>query len=242
MGASYLGSKNGAGVYQAIISLMPPHDTYIECFAGSGAIYKRKPPALASIVIDRDAAALKLTKSAPRLLKVQGDCRSYLATLDYEGLGRVLIYADPPYIHSTRTSSKRYKYELTDAEHCSLLEQLKACPAAVIISGYPSPLYNQLLSAWNTKQFQAMTRGGVRTEQLWYNFTPSAVHYATYTGKDFTDRQRIKRKALRWGKMFAAMPPGERAAVLAEIMRTDPSKPLPAITPASQRAFNYRPA
>lgn len=34
---NYLGGKNGSGVYQAIINLLPPHDTYIEGFLGTGA-------------------------------------------------------------------------------------------------------------------------------------------------------------------------------------------------------------
>jgi len=32
--ASYPGGKNGQGVYQRIISLIPPHDVYVEPFVG----------------------------------------------------------------------------------------------------------------------------------------------------------------------------------------------------------------
>lgn len=42
----YKGGKNGSGVYQRIISLMPKHpDHYAEFFLGSGAILRRKLPA-----------------------------------------------------------------------------------------------------------------------------------------------------------------------------------------------------
>lgn len=41
----YLGSKAVSGAHQAIISQMPPHDTYIETHLGSGFIMRRKPPA-----------------------------------------------------------------------------------------------------------------------------------------------------------------------------------------------------
>lgn len=54
----YFGAKSGAGVYQAIIALMPPHDTYVELFAGSAAIFARKPPAARSILLDKDPAAV----------------------------------------------------------------------------------------------------------------------------------------------------------------------------------------
>jgi hypothetical protein len=33
-----VGSKGGAGVAQRIISLMPPHDLYVEAFADLGAV------------------------------------------------------------------------------------------------------------------------------------------------------------------------------------------------------------
>ena len=45
MGA-YFGSKTTSGLYQPIIALTAPHETYIESHLGGGAIMKRKPPAL----------------------------------------------------------------------------------------------------------------------------------------------------------------------------------------------------
>ncbi len=44
VGGCYLGSKL-ASAYQTIIAAMPPHDTYIEPFVGSGAIINNIPPA-----------------------------------------------------------------------------------------------------------------------------------------------------------------------------------------------------
>ena len=52
--SGYLGSKAASGVYQTIIGSMPPHETYIEAFAGSGVVLKAKPPAVRSIAVDRD--------------------------------------------------------------------------------------------------------------------------------------------------------------------------------------------
>jgi len=39
---TYDGGKGGAGVYQAIINLMPAHDVYIETHLGGGNILLRK--------------------------------------------------------------------------------------------------------------------------------------------------------------------------------------------------------
>ncbi|MCG5499141.1 hypothetical protein [Ectothiorhodospira variabilis] len=55
----YFGSKATVGLYQAIIALMPPHDTYIETHLGGGAIMQRKPAALRNIGIDLDPQALQ---------------------------------------------------------------------------------------------------------------------------------------------------------------------------------------
>ena len=66
-----------------------------------------------------------------------------------------------------------------------------------------------------------MTRGGPRTEQIWFNFEIDKVYWATFAGKDFTDRQRIKRKAQRWGDNYQKLPPGERLAILAAIMEIE---------------------
>ena len=63
-----------------------------------------------------------------------------------------------------------------------------------------------------------MNQGGVRTEKLWYNYEVDRVHWASFAGKNFTDRQRIKRKAANWGKRYQALPRAERIAVLAAIL------------------------
>ena len=66
-----------------------------------------------------------------------------------------------------------------------------------------------------------MNQGGVRSEKLWFNFVVDRVHWASFAGKNFTDRQRIKRKAQRWGKNYGAMPKAERLAVLAAMMEVE---------------------
>ena len=78
-----------------------------------------------------------------------------------------------------------------------LLQRLLLCPASAIISDYPSALYDALLPGWWSREFQAMAPGGIRNEKLWCNFQTSAVHWSSYAGADFADRQRIKRKAAR---------------------------------------------
>jgi hypothetical protein len=63
-GMPYPGGKNGAGVYQTLINLMPPHDVYIEPFLGGGAVMRLKRPARLNIGIDLDPASLALAVPA----------------------------------------------------------------------------------------------------------------------------------------------------------------------------------
>jgi hypothetical protein len=63
---TYPGGKNGAGVYQTIISQMPPHEVYIEPFLGGAAIMRLKRPARLNIGVDLDIAALDMAMVATR--------------------------------------------------------------------------------------------------------------------------------------------------------------------------------
>lgn len=174
----YLGSKAASGAYQKIIVNMPPHDTDIETHLGGGAMIQRRPPALRNIGIDIDEDALKnfaFTHQLSHVNLVSRDAVEYLRMFDFSSAGRVLIYADPPYLPETRTSRNRYRYEYTTDDHRALIATLRRVPASVMISSYPSALYDDLLHDWRAIEFQVMTRGGVRTEKLWMNYPEGAA-------------------------------------------------------------------
>jgi hypothetical protein len=216
---SYFGSKATSGLCQPIIAMMPPHDTYIETHLGGGAIMRRKPPALRNIAIDVDPKPLTVFACDYPVEKIQGCAHQFLSAYAYRG--RELVYCDPPYLHHTRSSARRYRFDYSEQDHIELLEILKGLPCSVMLSGYPSTVYDELLSDWSTLELQVMNQGGVRTEKLWFNFTPDRVHWCRYAGKNFTDRQRIKRKAQSWGKRYQALPRSERLAVLSSIMAVE---------------------
>ncbi|MCT8873797.1 DNA adenine methylase [Shewanella xiamenensis] len=214
---NYLGSKNGSGVSEAIINLMPPHELYIEPFLGTGAVMKKKAPASRSIGIDKDPVCISSFHRED--VELYNTCAfQFLRDFEFQSTGSVVVYLDPPYVHSTRTSQARYKYELTDDDHRELLTLVRGMPCFVLLSGYRNSLYEEMLADWWSTDFQVMSRGGVRTETVWCNFVPGDVHYHTFAGKNFTDRQRIKRKAKRWAKNFKSLPPGERQALLAAML------------------------
>lgn len=219
---TYMGAKSGAGSYQAVIANMPPHDTYIETHLGSGIIMRRKPAALRSIGLEIDPETIAKFGNVEGAELHNVDCITFLRTFDFATAGRVLVYADPPYVTATRgrVRHQRYRFDYTDADHVELVDVLGSLPASVMISGYPSALYDKLLPAprWRSLSYQVGTRGGPRTETLWMNYAADAAHWADHAGVDFTDRQRIKRKAARWQRNYRELSAGERMAVLAAIL------------------------
>lgn len=236
----YPGGKGGAGIAQAIINQMPPHEIYIEPFAGGAAVFRAKRPAAHSILIeiDRDQAdKLHFAHgSAAELHNTDAIAWLGLRGIMKRWTGRELVYADPPYLLATRVKKKMYAHELTDEDHIRLLDVLKSLPCAVMISGYASPLYVKRLKGWRVVTFTAMTRGGKEAvEHLWMNFAePKVLHDYQYLGADFRERERIKRKAARWKAKLDAMPALERQAVLsaalADIAAQLPPSPAPART------------
>lgn len=228
----YLGSKAASGAYQKIISLMPVHDTYVETHLGGGAIMLRKPPAALNIGFDIDGITIEafcqgnpdfLDRLADDLMISVSDAVTELNRMAFGDMGRVLIYADPPYLAETRTSNAKYRNEYTREDHVQLLQCLRRVPAYVMLSGYPSTLYDDWLPDWYATEFQVMSRGGVRTEKLWMNFNPAEVPVfsAAFAGENYEDRRRIKRKAARWKEKFKLLAPGERLAVLAALSEVD---------------------
>ena len=82
-----------------------------------------------------------------------------------------LHYVDPPYLDETRgRGATRYAHEMTDADHAELLAFLRTLTGMVVLSGYPSPLYDSALHDWHRVERAALADGArERTEVLWIN-------------------------------------------------------------------------
>lgn len=84
----------------------------------------------------------------------------------------VLHYVDPPYLLSTRNSNANggsvYRYEMDEASHAHLAEVLHSLRGYVVLSGYPSQLYDDLYQGWETAVQTAWADGRSRRhEKLW---------------------------------------------------------------------------
>lgn len=212
--------------YQQIINQIPPHDTYIEPFAGGGAVLLNKKPAQLNVAIDIDSEAIDQLRSniaansdgRPAYHLLNTDALAWLTT--YQFTGNEFIYADPPYVLSTRRQHRPiYRHEMTNMQHTQLLDIALNLSCRIAISGYWSQLYADRLSGWRTIQFQIQTRGNTpATEYLWMNYPqPTALHDYSYLGEDYRERERIKRKTQRWTTRLKGMPLLERLAISSAI-------------------------
>jgi DNA adenine methylase len=81
-----------------------------------------------------------------------------------------LHYVDPPYLPETRDKGGDYAHELTAEEHESLLVFLRGLRGMVVLSGYPSAIYDDALHDWRRVERSALADGASpRTEVLWLN-------------------------------------------------------------------------
>jgi len=81
-----------------------------------------------------------------------------------------LIYCDPPYLQTLRKKCM-YAHEMSEEKHVEMLEALLESEAKVIVSGYDSTLYNEMLKGWRTDEAVTTVQLGLhRTEKLWMNF------------------------------------------------------------------------
>lgn len=97
---------------------------------------------------------------------------------------RTLYYVDPPYPLETRGKSnqrqKHYSHELNTADHERLAALLHSLKGMVVLSSYPSPLYQRLYGErWRPITRKAFADGArEKTEVLWLN---RAAHRALQT-------------------------------------------------------------
>ncbi len=93
-----------------------------------------------------------------------------------EDAPETLFYCDPPYLHETRQATTAYAFEMTESDHQELLDVICQCKGKVMLSGYPSELYDRKLADWTRYTFDLPNHAANgkekrrETEVLWCNF------------------------------------------------------------------------
>lgn len=114
----------------------------------------------------------KIMQATERLRGVQIENRPAVELIQRFNFKNVLVYADPPYVLSTRYG-KQYRYEMDNAGQNDLLDVLLAHKGPVLISGYDNELYNDRLRKWYREETTCYSQVcSKKREILWMNFEP----------------------------------------------------------------------
>ena len=222
----YFGGKGASGAVQKIINCIRPHDTFIEPFLGNGYVSRtiKKPGRMIGNDLSKEVYQ-KWKKLNHHWLELYNyDAVELLQRLNFEELGKTVIYLDPPYpLDSRKNSQLVYDHEMTDFEHECLLNFVSTGnfrDIDVLISTYPNEMYERYLKDWSKIEFQVKTSQGMATEVLYYNYSDlSLLHDYRFAGDNYRERLRIKRKAQRWVNRLENMPDYEKQAIFEEILK-----------------------
>lgn len=111
--------------------------------------------------------ALRVT--IQRLRGVVIENRDAMACMRHHDTPETLHYADPPYVFSTRRDDKAdYPSEMSDEDHASFADGVKALKGMVIVSGYRCDAYDMHFHGWRRVDKVAYADGASkRVESLW---------------------------------------------------------------------------
>lgn len=203
------GGTAGGGHLVAMADL--PRSAEASAPGGIAAARRRRT---ADAPLEYSGGELAAVRSRFRYLR--GDGLTFLASYPFQPAD--LVYCDPPYLMETRSSGRLYRHEMSDAQHAELLATILELPCHVMISGYWSEMYADVLQRWNSISFEAMTRGGMATEWLWFNYPqPVELHDYRFLGGGNRERTDFRRQKERWIARLGRMPALKKQALLSAI-------------------------
>lgn len=127
----------------------------------------------------------RIIQAAERLRGVQIENKPAIELIPRYNYSNVLIYADPPYVLSTR-HGKQYRMEMDDRQQEDMLDVLLAHKGPVLLSGYDNDLYNDRLRGWYREETASQNMSTAKTQEiLWMNFEPQRqMNLTDYENKE----------------------------------------------------------
>ncbi len=125
------------------------------------------------------SAISRLPAVHARLQRVVVLCAPAVSVICQQDSQDTLFYCDPPYVHSTRSTTVEYgDREMTDADHDAMLVALSGIRGKFLLSGYANAKYDAqaAVCGWRRHDFQMANNaaGGKRkrlmTECVWTNY------------------------------------------------------------------------
>lgn len=107
---------------------------------------------------------------AERLKQVMIECDDAFTVIGRYDAPETLFYLDPPYPKETRGRWAKggYRHELDEADHRRLAELVHDLEGMVVLSSYPSALYDELYQDWQGVSREVRTEGNGRAmEVIW---------------------------------------------------------------------------
>lgn len=159
----------------------------VRCFLGHGtcSMDPRDSNGFRSCDIRAGKSYAREWRGLPEAITTAGErlCGVTIEHLDFRKLipkfdhVDTCFYVDPPYLAETRDAGgKGYVHEMTTECHRQLAWLLHRVKGKVLLSGYPSSLYEGLYADWRCENKMVSAngqRGAVpREERLWMNFEP----------------------------------------------------------------------
>lgn len=115
-----------------------------------------------------------IAAAGERMTGVLIENRDALEVMAQHDAPTTLHFVDPPYMEQTRVKGSRtYAHEMSDDQHAQLLRGLRELSGLVVLSGYQSDLYVELLDGWERHSTSARISAGrgtaMREECVWLN-------------------------------------------------------------------------
>lgn len=220
---AYFGGKGGAGVIHTLINQIPKHERFISGFLGRCQVMQWKLPAKINYGWDMDEGVLSEWNGFDINLTYGDFLKAPWTIFDK----KTFLYVDPPYLMTSRKNSRdRYTNELTEDDHCLLIEKVRDLKCMVMISHYPCKLYDDLLrpiiysSQWRKIEYQAQTRNGVVTEAIYMNYpepAPWELHDTRFLGVNHRKREVSKRRLTSLERKIARLTKEEKTMLAGKL-------------------------
>ena len=136
-----------------------------------------KPARSVTPAIDWASYPKVITEFCERLRGVIIESGAAVDVINRHDAAGTLFFVDPPYMPETRNmaGNRTYRHEMVEHDHLALLDRLTRVEGFVVLSGYSTETYDQVLATAGWRRFSRAAsisgnRGTVmRTECVWIN-------------------------------------------------------------------------